>query len=72
VRWAAALSLLASVITTLVGNVPINIATGRWNPEHPPDNWKAIRDRWERFQAVRTWLLLLAFVLVCLAVSLAS
>ena len=72
VRWAAALFLLASVITTVTGNVPINIATGRWHPERLPDDWKVVRNRWERFQAIRTWLLLLAFVLLCLAVSIDS
>jgi hypothetical protein len=72
VRWAAALSGLASVLTTVACNVPINVATGRWDPEQLPDDWKVIRDRWERFQAIRTWLLLLGFVLLCLAVSLDS
>ncbi len=71
-RWGAVLCVLASVVTTVTGNVPINIATGRWDPDHPPPDWKAVRNRWEKLQAVRTWLLLAGFVLVCLSVSLQS
>ena len=46
---------------TQIVNVPINSATGRWNPDRPPADWKQLRRRWELFQAVRAWLLLSAF-----------
>jgi hypothetical protein len=49
----------------VIVNVPINLATGRWDPEQPPADWKAVRNRWERFQGVRSWLLLAGFVLSC-------
>jgi uncharacterized membrane protein len=70
VRAAAALSFVAALVSTLIYNVPINVATGRWSVEKPPPNWKATRHRWEFFQAVRSWLLLLGFVLLCLAATL--
>ena len=71
-RWAWAGLVLPSVITTLAVNVPINAATSRWDPEHPPPDWRATRQRWEQFQGIRTVPLLLAFILICLAISLDS
>ena len=66
---AAALSLAAAVISTVVVNVPINLATGKWDPDDPPADWKQTRARWERFQGVRSWLLLAGFVLICACVA---
>jgi uncharacterized membrane protein len=71
-RWVGAGLVLLSVITTLAVNVPINAATSRWDPEQPPPDWRAIRQRWEQFQGIRTVPLLIAFVLICLAISLDS
>lgn len=68
--WAAAASLILSVTTTVIVNVPINIATGRWDPEDPPREWEQTRTRWERFQGVRSWLLLFGFVLAAAAFNL--
>jgi uncharacterized membrane protein len=64
-RWAAAAAFLAALTSTLIFNVPVNLATGRWDPQHPPENWKATRDHWELFQGLRSWLLLCGFVLMC-------
>jgi len=65
--WSAAAAFIAAVVFTLIVNVPINSATGRWDPAHPPADWERTRSRWELFQGVRSWLLLLGFVLVCAA-----
>lgn len=70
VRWVAALVFIAALVSTLIFNVPINLATGRWDPENPPLDWKQTRNRWEFFQGVRSWLLLIGFILLCLAVVL--
>jgi uncharacterized membrane protein len=64
-RWAATGSLIASLVSTIIFNVPINLATGRWNPDNLPADWKKTRNRWELFQGVRSWLLLAGFVLLC-------
>lgn len=69
-RWAAAVSFAAALVSTVLFNVPINLATGRWNADQPPENWKEIRNRWEFFQGLRSWLLLLGFILLCLAMTL--
>ncbi len=64
---ATAAAFTAAVLFTVVVNVPINRATGRWDAQHPPADWEPTRNRWELFQGVRSWLLLLGFVLVCAA-----
>ena len=64
-RWLAAAAVTVAVVTTVIVNVPINLATGRWDRQQPPEDWKATRNRWEIFQGVRSWLLLLGFVLLC-------
>ncbi len=68
-RWAAAAALAAALVFTVIVNVPINLATGRWDAAHPPPDWKTTRNRWETFQGVRSWLLLAGFVLSCIAAT---
>lgn len=53
--------LLAALVTTLVVNVPINLAEGGWNVRNPPGDWVGMRDRWQLGHAVRTVAALLAF-----------
>ena len=72
VRWASAVSFIVALASTIIFNVPINLATGRWNADNPPENWKETRNRWEFFQGLRSWLLLIGFVLLCLAATLYS
>lgn len=67
--WFAAAAFAASLVFTVVVNVPINLATGRWEPEHPPPDWDRTRTRWEFSQGIRSWLLLIGFVLVCVAAT---
>ncbi|MGZ5136133.1 MAG: anthrone oxygenase family protein, partial [Flavitalea sp.] len=69
-RWASAASFIAAVIFTIAFNVPINLATAKWTAENPPVDWKQKRNRWEFFQGVRSWLLLIGFGLLCVAVTL--
>ena len=70
VGWAAAGSFTLALICTILFNVPINAATGRWDALNPPPDWKEKRNRWEFFQGIRSWLLLIGFVLLCLAATL--
>lgn len=70
VHWAAAGAFMLALISTLIFNVPVNLATGRWNPTQLPSDWKQTRNRWEFFQGIRSWLLLIGFVLVSLALTL--
>ena len=66
---AAAVSLTAALISTVIFNVPINLATGKWDPDNPPADWKKTRSRWELFQGLRSWLLLVGFVLICACIA---
>lgn len=68
--WLAAGAFALALVSTIVFNVPINIATGKWDAENPPADWKQTRNRWELFQGLRSWLLLIGFVLTCLGMSL--
>ena len=70
VRWAAAAAFILALISTIIFNVPVNLATGRWDPQNLPSDWKQTRNRWEFFQGIRSWLLLLGFVLLSLALTL--
>jgi uncharacterized membrane protein len=72
VRWASAAAFISATASTLVFNVPINLATGKWDPDNPPDDWKEVRNRWEFFQGLRSWLLLIGFVLLSFANTLHS
>lgn len=69
VFWGAAASFAFALISTIIFNVPINAATGHWDAANPPPDWKETRNRWEFFQGLRSWLLLVGFVLLCLAVA---
>lgn len=63
-RWLAMAAFAGALVSTIVFNVPINRATGRWDAANPPADWKQTRDRWEIFQGLRSWLLLLGFAFV--------
>jgi hypothetical protein len=68
-RWIATVFFSAALIFTIFLNVPINTVTGKWDPDNPPENWKQIRNKWEAFQGLRSWLLLSGFIALCAAVS---
>ena len=69
-HWLAAASFGLALASTVVFNVPINLATGRWDAENPPVAWKETRNKWEFFQGLRSWLLLIGFVLIGVGESL--
>jgi uncharacterized membrane protein len=64
----AALALwIGVVVVTLVFNAPVNAEAARWNPEVPPADWAAQRDRWHLGQTLRTPLAVASLVCVVLA-----
>jgi len=67
VRWAAAVAFTLALISTIIFNVPVNLATGRWDSKNLPSDWKQTRNSWEFFHGVFSWLLLIGFVLLSLA-----
>lgn len=66
-RLGAAIALGTMIITTIVFNVPVNIATGNWTAEDSPADWKAKRARWRFFQGYRSIILILAFIVLVIA-----
>jgi uncharacterized membrane protein len=67
---AGMLCLIASIVTTLLVNVPINAdIIETWSIENPPADWAEVRDRWNLFHAIRTALNALAFACLLLAAT---
>jgi len=57
------------LLTTILVNVRINTATAGWVPEESPDRWRAMRQRWEVFQGIRSWAYLISFLTVAFATT---
>ncbi len=68
-RVAAAVAWGLGIVSTVLVNVPINLATLRWDPDAPPETWQRTRSRWEWFQGFRSWMYLVSFVLVVWAAT---
>jgi Domain of unknown function (DUF1772) len=72
VLWIVAAGAAAVLVAfTLIVNVPINKRTMRWDPEHPPENWRAERSRWHAYQGVRVALLAVWFLCAAGAITFA-
>jgi uncharacterized membrane protein len=66
-RLVAVIALATMILTTIVFNVPVNAATGKWNPADPPPDWERKRARWRFFQAYRSLILIAAFIILVIA-----
>lgn len=42
----ALVALVAEILFTLKGNLPINDIINSWSPEHVPADWTTFRDKW--------------------------
>jgi hypothetical protein len=51
---ASTLALLTLILVTLAVDLPINRRIHKWSSAAPPENWAVERDRWIRFNDVRT------------------
>lgn len=68
--WLLVLACAAQVSmigTTLIINAPVNKAIDTWDDAHPPADWAALRDRWERGHTVRVYPGLLALAAAVMA-----
>ena len=71
VLWGiAAVAAAVLIAFTLAVNVPINKRTLTWDAEHPPEEWRADRQRWHTYQGVRALLLVIWFLCAVDAVTL--
>ena len=64
VRGAALCLLLVWIATRVAATVPINSATMEWDPAAPPQNWKVLVVRAERFHVAGVWSAVIAFLLL--------
>jgi uncharacterized membrane protein len=69
-RCAGLLALLAFIMITLFGTVPINAAALDWHPGAPPANWRTLIRRWELLDNVRCGAAVLAFALFLIGMAL--
>lgn len=68
-RAAAIGTWVLGLATTILVNVRINMRTAGWVAEEAPERWRAMRQRWEIFQAIRSWAFIVSFVLVAAAIA---
>lgn len=55
-----------SIVFSVTALVPINNQIARLNPAAPPENWLALRRRWDRLHKIRIAILVLALVFLAL------
>lgn len=66
---AAGASYSIMLEITLIGNVPINLRVFRWDEAHgDPEQWRALRPRWDRLHTARITLDTVGFALITVAV----
>jgi len=58
---AALVLIIAALLITLLIEVPIDNQIKVWSTGTVPDDWALIRDRWEFFHALRTFISLASF-----------
>jgi hypothetical protein len=63
-RVAGLAALVAFVLFSFLGTVPINIRVNEWDAAHPPADWKQTIARWQLIDVFRSSAALLGFVLL--------
>ena len=61
-RVVGLLALVAFVLFSFLGTVPINMKVNDWTPEDPPVDWKDVVRRWQFIDVFRSSAAILAFV----------
>ena len=69
-RWAGVISLIAFVLFSFLGTVPINIQVNDWQVNNPPTDWKATVRRWETHRRVPVLCAIVAFACFLIALAL--
>lgn len=64
---AAGLCIIAGILITVFGNIPINNQIKTWNIDSPPDNWKDVQHHWWVIHTIRTIALLAGLCLLLVA-----
>ncbi len=66
-RIAGVAALVAFLLFSFLGTVPINIKVNDWDAEAPPADWKAVVHRWEVIDVFRSSAAIIAFVCFVIA-----
>ena len=66
-RCLAVLGLFVWVVATLFGTAPINKNTLAWRPDAPPNHWRVLVGRRERFDMARCWAAVISFAFLVAA-----
>ena len=69
-RIAGLAALVAFVLFSFLGTVPINIRVNDWDAEHPPADWKRVVARWQLIDVFRSSAALVGFALLLVGVVL--
>jgi hypothetical protein len=69
-RVAGLASLVAFVLFSFLGTVPINVKVNDWDAEHPQVDWKQTIARWQLIDVFRSSAALLGFVVLLVALVL--
>lgn len=67
-RLIAAILMGSMIATTVLVNVPVNIATGNWNSTDDKEKWIKKRKVWRFFQGYRSIILVVCFLLILISV----
>lgn len=68
-RGAGVAALVAFMLFSFLGTVPINIGVNDWNVDSPPREWKAVIRRWQVIDVFRSSAAILAFAFFLIAVA---
>jgi hypothetical protein len=69
-RWLGAVSLVAFLLISFLGTVPINIKVIEWDAGKPPEDWKSVVKRWELLDVFRSTAAMLAFAFFIISIAL--
>jgi hypothetical protein len=61
-RYAGLIAVAVWIVLRVVATVRINSTTLTWKPEDPPENWKALVTRVERFHVLGVWAAIMLFL----------
>jgi uncharacterized membrane protein len=68
-RYLGLAALIAFLLFSFLGTVPINIKVNDWNVDAPPSDWKAVVRRWQFIDVFRSSAAILAFAIFLIAVA---
>ncbi|OXM63358.1 anthrone oxygenase family protein [Amycolatopsis vastitatis] len=66
-RWAGMAALVAFLLFSFLGTVPINMRVIDWQPDDPPPDWRATVLRWQRIDVARSTAAIAAFACFIIA-----